>query len=67
MTTRIRIQNLADATDTSHIEKALEAVPGVEAVALTPDRGEATVHHAGADPALLQRALAELGYLGEIT
>ncbi len=65
-TTRLRISKLDDATDTAHLEKALEAVPGVKSVEIDPESNEAIVEHEGAEPRQLTQALRQQGYISEI-
>lgn len=65
-TTRLLISKLDDATDTSHLEKALEAVPGVQFVEIDPGAHEAIVQHEGAEPKQLTQALREQGYISEV-
>ena len=55
-TTRIKIAKLSAATDTAHLEKALEAVPLVESAEIDPGAHEAIVRHDGADPAQVRDA-----------
>lgn len=65
-TTRITIENLEAATDTAHIEKAIESVPRVSAVEIDPGAKQAIVTHDGAEPERLKRAVAELGYAATV-
>lgn len=64
--TRLKISKLDDATDVSHLEKALEAVPGVQSVEIDPADNEARVQHDGVDPQKLTQALREQGYISEV-
>lgn len=63
--THLRIQGLRNVTAIGHLEKSLEAVPGVQAVRIDSTGEEAMVEHDGADPKLLIAAAAELGYRAE--
>ena len=58
----IEIPGCDDATDNGHLEKALEAVPGVESVEIDPASGTATVRHQGSDAGQLLAAVRTLGY-----
>lgn len=60
MQTTIELEQLGEFAATSHIEKALEAVPRVESV--TIEEGKARVDHHGADLGELLDALRVLGY-----
>lgn len=64
-TTRLKIAKLTPATDTSHLEKTLEAVPLVESAEIDAGAHEAIVRHDGADPAQLTAALRAVGYVSE--
>ena len=66
MNTRLKIAKLAAATDTAHIEKALEAVPRVNSVRVQPDENQAIVDHDGADERELTSAIKQLGYLATV-
>ena len=61
-TTTLRIEGLGATAATGHIEKALEAVPSVDAVELDSASGTAIVEHHGADHQLLLQALRSVGY-----
>ena len=61
-TTCLKIQGLRDVTSTGHLEKALEAVPGVRSVEIDPAGEQAIVEHDAANPRLLTTAAAGLGY-----
>ena len=60
--THLHVPALESATDTGHLEKALEAVPFVTAVEVEPDLHEIRVEHEGADAAQLTWAVLQLGY-----
>ena len=45
-----------------HLEKALEAIPGVQAVEIDREQQCALVEHDGADPGRLLAAAAEEGF-----
>lgn len=60
--TRVVIKGLESATDTGHLEKALEAVPHVASVEIDPSTRFAMVEHDGARPELLVAAVHALGY-----
>ena len=66
MNTRLKIAKLTDATDTAHIEKALEAVPKVNSVRVEPDENQAIVDHDGADERELTLAVKQLGYVATV-
>ena len=61
-TTQLTIENLSSPADASHIQKALEAVPGVKAAAVEIDVGRATVEHEQADEQKLAAAIHALGF-----
>ena len=61
-TTQLTIENLSSTADASHIQKALEAVPGVNAAAVEIDAGRATVEHDHADEQKLSAAIHALGF-----
>ncbi|HYC70749.1 MAG TPA: cation transporter [Opitutaceae bacterium] len=62
-TTRLKIAKLDSATDAAHIEKALEAVPGVKAVSMETAEHRAVVEHEGADVGELTSAVKQIGYV----
>jgi copper chaperone CopZ len=64
-TTRLKIAKLGAATDTAHLQKALEAVPQVGAVEIDAEAHEAVVEHDGADTAQMTAALKNQGYISE--
>lgn len=64
--TRIKIAKLTDATDSAHIEKALEAVPRVNSVTVEAAEHQATVEHEGADEQELTDAVKQLGYIAVV-
>ena len=65
-TTKIKIEGMSCLNCATHIEKALEAVPGVKEVDVELEEG-ATVKHDGADPQQLLRAIQAAGsYRGEL-
>ena len=59
--TDIHIKGLRNITSTAHLEKSLEAVPGVQAVEIDPQNERAIVEHDGADLEKLKVALAAEG------
>ncbi len=59
--TNLHIQGLRNITSTAHLEKKLEAVPGVQAVEIDPQNEQAIVEHDGADMEKLKVAAAEEG------
>jgi copper chaperone CopZ len=65
-TVHLKIAKLTDATDSAHIEKALEAVSGVKSVRLDIAEHEAVVEHEGADAQELTAAVKQLGYIAVI-
>lgn len=58
----IPIPQLTSATDGAHLEKALEAVPGVASVHLNIAEHTAEVEHRDADLRAMVRAVQALGY-----
>jgi cation transport ATPase len=62
-TTHLKIAKLDDATDIAHIEKALEAVPGVQSARVVADENEAVVEHENADTTEMTTAVKKLGYV----
>jgi cation transport ATPase len=66
MNTRLKIAKLTDATDTAHIEKALEAVPRVNSARVQPAENQAIVDHDGADESELMSAVKQLGYIATV-
>jgi copper chaperone CopZ len=66
MKTSMKIAKLTAATDSAHVEKALEAVPKVRSVALDLSRHQVTVEHEGADEDELRNAVKQLGYIATI-
>lgn len=56
---------ISKADDASHLEKALEAVPGVHSIEIDPADNEARVQHDGIDPQMFTQALREQGYISE--
>lgn len=61
-TTILKIAGLGATSATAHIEKALEAVPGVASVRVESGEGKALVEHDGADEKKLLTALRAVGY-----
>lgn len=61
-TTKLKITGMSNLNTVTHVQKALEAVPGVTDASVTQDEG-ATVEHDGADPQQLLRAVESLGGL----
>jgi copper chaperone CopZ len=61
-TTHLHVPDLQSATDTAHLEKALEAVPHVRSVELETEAKQIQVEHDGANIDELTRALRQLGY-----
>jgi hemin uptake protein HemP len=66
MNIRLKIAKLTDATDTAHIEKALEAVPRVNSVRVDPGEHQAIIDHDGADERELTSAVKQLGYVAVV-
>jgi copper chaperone CopZ len=65
-TTTLKIDGMTCAHCAVHIEKALEALPGVVEASVTLDRG-ATVRHNGVAPEEMQRAVCAAGeYRAEV-
>lgn len=65
-TTRLRISKLDDAAEAAQLEKALEAVPGVNEVEVDAETNEATVRHADVPPQKLTQALRKEGYISDV-
>lgn len=59
-TTKLKIEGMTCANCAVHVEKALEAVPGVTEASVTLDEG-AEVQHNGANHSDLLRAVAAAG------
>ncbi len=59
----LHVLGLSNIASSSHLEKALEAVPRVSAVELNPAQEEAVVTHDGADPQELLTAAKSQGYI----
>jgi len=59
--TQIQIPGLRTHTAAAHLEKTIEAVPGVQAVELEPQSERAIVEHDGADLNKIVAALAAEG------
>jgi copper chaperone CopZ len=65
-TTRIRIKGMTCLNCATHVQQALEAVPGVHDVRITLDEG-ATIEHEMASDEQMLRAIAAAGdYRGEL-
>lgn len=60
MKTNLKIEGMNCVSCVAHIEKALEAVPGVQQASVNLGSG-ATVEHNGVDPQKLIRAVAAAG------
>jgi copper chaperone CopZ len=60
--THVKIVLFDNLTDSGHLEKSLEAVPGVVSVEFAPDVQEVIILHEGADMQRLAAAIAQLGY-----
>ena len=61
-TTRLKINGMQCEACVAHVEKALEAVSGVQSVQVDLTAGQAIVQHEGADENAMLRAVAEEGY-----
>ena len=59
--TNIRIEGLKNVTSTAHLEKKLEAIPGVQSVEIDPQNENAIVEHDGADLRKIRTAVMEEG------
>lgn len=59
-TTRIKINGMTCLNCVTHVQKALEAVPGVNEVSVLQDEG-AVVQHENANPDQLLRAIQAAG------
>lgn len=66
MTTRLTLPGIREALDVAHIEKALEAVPGVQSVAINREEELAVVDHDGADLQELRRAARSVGLRADV-
>lgn len=65
-TTRLKIAGMTCVNCVVHVEKALQAVPGVSDVTVALEKG-ATVEHDGADTQLLVHAVEAAGdYKAEV-
>jgi copper chaperone CopZ len=65
-TTHLRIQGMTCINCATHVQKALEAIPGVRDVRVSLDEG-ATVEHEGAPEDAMVRAVgAAGGYQAEV-
>jgi hemin uptake protein HemP len=62
MKTILKIEQLTGATDTAHIEKALEAVPRVNSVRVASAQNSVIIEHDGADKRELTTAIKHFGY-----
>jgi copper chaperone CopZ len=60
--TCLKIEGLSDVVAVGHLEKSLEAVPGVASVEIDRTGEQAIVEHDGASPQKLQSAAADLGF-----
>lgn len=65
-TTHISIEGMTCANCVTHVQKALEAVPGVEDVEVTLGEGATVIHECAADETLLRAVMAAGGYRGRI-
>jgi copper chaperone CopZ len=65
-TTLLRIARSSDVGASVHIEKALEAIPGLNSVKVDLQQGQVTVEHDGADPEQLRRAFMTSGLPAEV-
>lgn len=61
MITRLTLPGLREVLDVAHIEKSLEAVPGVQRVTLDREKETAEVEHEGADLEALKAAARAVG------
>lgn len=66
-TTCLKIEGLSNVVATGHLEKSLEAVPGVASVEIDHTSECAIVEHDGASLQLLQTAAADLGYRATVS
>lgn len=58
----LKIAQLSGATDTAHLEKAIEAVPGVASVEVESASHTVVVEHEGVEPSHLVTVAEDLGY-----
>ncbi|MFT3780380.1 MAG: heavy-metal-associated domain-containing protein [Nibricoccus sp.] len=61
-TTILRLKGLGATAANAHIEKAIEAVRGVESVEMNVGDGEILIEHDGADTEKIREAVRALGY-----
>ncbi len=59
---QMTINDLKGATDTGHLEKALESVPHVTSVEIDPAAHQAIIEHDGATLQELTTAVEAVGY-----
>ena len=65
-TTKLKISGMTCVNCVTHVQKSLEAVPGVQSASVIQDEG-ATVQHTGADEREMIRAVeAKGGYKAQI-
>jgi nucleotide-binding universal stress UspA family protein len=67
MTTRLILPGVRDTRDITHIQRALEVVPGVQSVAINREEEIAIVDHDGADLQQLRRAAQGVGLRADVT
>lgn len=65
-TTRLQITGMVCDACAGHVEKSLQAVPGVQSVRVDRAAGQATAAHKGADEKQLVEAVAEAGYQAQV-
>ncbi len=65
-TTQIQFQDSASLGESAHIEKALNAIPGVKAVRVESEAHRVTVEHESVDEQKLADAIRATGIAAEI-
>ena len=65
-TTQLKVTGMMCEACVGHVKKALEAVPGVQSVAVELAAGGASVRHDGADEQKLLQAVREEGYEAQV-
>ena len=61
-TTQIQIADTGALGDSAHLQKAMEAVPGVQSARVETQLGRATIEHEGADGQKLLAAIKAAGH-----
>ncbi len=61
-TTQLQIETSGALGESAHLQKALEAVPGVQSVRVESESNRATIEHDGADEQKLVAAIKAAGH-----